>query len=71
MIQNSDVASQALDEQKEAIRSELLTSLIKGQKNSVNAKVLINHRKYELTLGLENVFKDCDFKINKALSVTF
>nr|YP_025787.1 ATP synthase F0 subunit b [Tupiella akineta]AAQ18746.1 ATP synthase F0 subunit b [Tupiella akineta] len=68
IIQNSDVVSQALNEQKEAIRSELLTSLIKGQKNAVNAKVLINHKKYELTLGLENIFKDCDLKINKTLS---
>jgi hypothetical protein len=67
IIQNSELASQALNEQKELIRGELLTSLIEGQKNAVNAKVLVNHRKYELTLGLENVFKDCDLKIHKVL----
>lgn len=68
IIQNSDAASQALNEQKEAIRSELLTSLIEGQKNAVNAKIWINHQKRELTLGLEDVFRNCDLKINKALS---
>jgi hypothetical protein len=67
VIQNSELASQALNEQKELIKGELLTSLIKGQKNAVNAKVLVNHRKYELTLGLANVFKDCDVKVHKIL----
>jgi hypothetical protein len=65
IIQNSDGLSKALDEQIEAIRSELLTSLIEGQQNAVLAKVLINHQKHELASGLEKVFKDCDFKINQ------
>nr|AOC61529.1 ATP synthase F0 subunit beta [Gloeotilopsis planctonica] len=69
MIANSDMASQALNEQKEVIRGELLESLIKGQKNAVLAKVYINHRKYELALGLENVFKDCTEKIQKTTLV--
>lgn len=70
VIQNSDVASQTLSEQKEAIKSELLTSLIQGQKNAVNAEIIINHQEYSLTLGLENLFKDCDSKVNKNLFIS-
>jgi Mitochondrial ATP synthase B chain precursor (ATP-synt_B) len=69
IIVNSDMASQALNEQKEIIRGELLDSLIKGQKNAVIAKVYTLHRKYELSLGLENVFKDCTEKIHKTTLV--
>lgn len=68
-IQNSDVASQTLEEQKSAIRWELLSTLIRGQKNAVSAEILINHQEYELTLGLSNLFKDCDSKINKRLLI--
>nr|YP_010733809.1 ATP synthase F0 subunit b [Gayralia brasiliensis]YP_010733838.1 ATP synthase F0 subunit b [Monostroma nitidum]WEG93080.1 ATP synthase F0 subunit b [Gayralia brasiliensis]WEG93109.1 ATP synthase F0 subunit b [Monostroma nitidum] len=65
IIKNSDVISETLYSQKAVKKAELLTSLIKGQTNAVNAKILINHKKYELTLGLENLFKECDSKINK------
>jgi len=68
LIQNSDAASEAIESQKEVIRLELLTSLVKGQRDAVNAKVLLNHRKYELTSGLEALFQSSDNLIQRTQS---
>lgn len=69
MIRNSEAASLALDEQKSIIKSELLDSLIKGEKAATRTMILVNHREYELTQGLGRLFQDCDAKINRILTI--
>ena len=55
IVQNSGSISASLDEQKQAVRTELVRCMIDGEKQSIRTKKLLCYKKAQLLSSLEHI----------------